>query len=125
PASLTSNPFPQLRLVAFPVIFLVFTIPAITWFEQFAKKPWLVAGVFLLLAQGLLFQWRYHENAPRLWYVFDARFARKVLAPALATQHFPIVLRDEPGKAGYIHALWHGRLAGVDSKRFVRLPWNA
>lgn len=30
PASLTGNPFPQLRLVAFPVFFLVLTIPAVT-----------------------------------------------------------------------------------------------
>src|SRR6185503_15421654 len=31
PASLTRNEFPQLRLIAFPVFFLVLTLPAITW----------------------------------------------------------------------------------------------
>lgn len=131
PAALTSNPFPQLRLVAFPVLFLVLMIPAIAWLDQprtkvggIEKQLWLTGALFLLVAQGLLFQWRYHENAPRLWYIFDARFARKVLAPALGTRQFPIMLRDEPGKAGYIHALWYGALAGLDSERFVRLLPN-
>lgn len=123
-ASLTSNPFPQLRLVAFPVIFLVFAIPAIVWLDRRSKHVWLGACLLFILGQGLLFQWRYHQNAPKLWYVFDARFERKVLAPALATDRFPIALRDEPGKAGYIHALWYGVLEGIDPKRFARLPSN-
>jgi hypothetical protein len=129
PASLTSNPFPQLRLVAFPVFFLLIMIPAITWLGEPKREVrgsktanWLLLGAAVaLLVQGLFFQWRYHQTAPSLWYVFDARFPRKVLAPALATGR-PVVLLDEPGKAGYIHALWYGVLAHLDSKRFLRLP---
>ena len=127
PASLTSNPFPQLRLIAFPVFFLVFVIRAISWLIeagrlQQTKQAILAVSIATALVQGLLFQTRYHRNAPSLWYVFDARFARKVLAPALATNERSIVLLDEPGKAGYIHALWYGVLAHVDEGRFVRLP---
>jgi hypothetical protein len=130
PASLTSNPFPQLRLVAFPVFLVVLTIPALAWLaapsdECSKTKPLLLGGLLLAVAtQGLVFQWRYHWNAPKLWYVFDGRFARKVLAPALATGRELVALVDEPGKGGYIHALWYGVLAKVDARRFVRVPWG-
>lgn len=129
PASLTSNPFPQLRLVAFPVFFLLLLVPAINWLSESdelrtTKRLLLAVAVVTLLLQGFLFQMRYHRNAPSLWYVFDARFARKVLGPALATNQRPIALLDEPGKAGYIHALWYGVLAHLDAERFVRLPFG-
>ncbi len=124
PASLTSNPFPQLRLVAFPIFFLVLAIPAIVWLSAPEQGKRFVLGAVLVLAvtQGMLFQWRYHKNAPSLWYVFDARFARKVLGPALATGQYSVALLDPPGQSGYIHALWYGLLAGADAKRFVRVP---
>ena len=130
PASLTSNPFPQLRLIAFPVFFLVLTIPAVRWLasaldERSKTRRILLVGLLLVMAsQGLIFQWSYHRNAPKLWYVFDGRFPRKVLTPALATGREPIALVDEPGQAGYIHALWYGLLAGVDAPRFIRVPWG-
>jgi hypothetical protein len=127
PASLTSNAFPQLRLVAFPVFFLLLLIPALSWLIEsgrlrITKRILLAVALLTLLVQGFLFQERYHRNAPSLWYVFDARFARKVLGPALATNERAIVLLDEPGRSGYIHALWYGVLAHVDAARFVRLP---
>lgn len=130
PASLTGNPFPQLRLIAFPVFFLVLTIPAVSWLagsseERSKIRPLLFAGLLVAVAsQGLVYQWRYHRNAPKLWYVFDGRFARKVLGPALAAGRASIALVDEPGKVGYIHALWYGLLAQVDPKRFIRVPWG-
>lgn len=127
PASLTSNPFPQLRLIAFPVFFLLLIVPAIGWLTepnrlQTLKRILLAVALVALLLQGFLFQVYYHRTAASLWYVFDARFARKVLAPALATNASPIALLDEPGKAGYIHALWYGVLSHLDGGRFVRLP---
>jgi hypothetical protein len=126
PASLTSNPFPQLRLAAFPVFFLVLTIPAVGWLTEAhrGKRVLLAAVLVLVVVQGIFFQWRYHSNAPSLWYVFDGRFAQKVLAPALVTDRSPIALLDEPGRAGYIHALWYGLLSGTEMKRFVRVPWG-
>ena len=123
PASLTGNPFPQLRLVAFPIFFLVLAVPAVAWLSaDHGKRILLGAALVLGVTEGTLFQWRYHRNAPSLWYVFDARFARKVLAPALATGRYSVALVDQPGQAGYIHALWYGLLSGVESKRFVRIP---
>jgi hypothetical protein len=127
PASLTANPFPQLRLVAFPVFFLLLLVPPINWLSEserlrVTKRVLLRAAVVALLIQGFLFQQHYHRNASSLWYVFDARFARKVLSPAVATNERPVALLDEPGKAGYIHALWYGVLSHLDAGRFVRLP---
>jgi len=119
PASLTNNPFPQLRLIAFPVFVLVLAIPAVSWLAD-ARRFLLSAAVGLTVIQGLYFQWLYHKEAPKLWYVFDARFPRKILAPALAAGIKPVYLLDEPGKAGYIHALWYGALWRLESDRFVR-----
>ena len=149
PASLTRTEFPQLRLIAFPVFFLVLTIPAIVRLLNPAEAPGstassnsgtagrqsvfrrslsrgiLAVAVVLLLVQGTHFQLRYHRAAPDLWYVYDARFPRKVLAVALASGRNPIYLVDPPGKSGYIQALWYGVLQGLDPARLVRLPNGA
>jgi hypothetical protein len=82
----------------------------------------LAAIVVLMLVQGANFQRLFHKTAPDLWYVFDARFPRKVLASALATGKKPIYLIDEPGKSGYIQGYWHGVLQGLDPAQLVRLP---
>jgi Dolichyl-phosphate-mannose-protein mannosyltransferase len=142
PAALTATDFPQLRLAAFPVFLHALTIPALAWLLDDGRDPALTsvddgrvaaprsrayrrgalyALVALLLLQGAYFQWLFHRREPERWYVFDARFARKVLAPALATERTPIYLYDPPGRSGYIQALWHGALAGVGPSRFVRL----
>jgi hypothetical protein len=126
PAALTVNDFPQLRLIAFPVFLHVLTAPAIDWLRQghvtrLVLYP-LVVGV---LAQGTYFQWRFHQVPPERWYVFDARFPGKVLAPALdASADGPIYLYDLPGHSGYIQALWHGAVQGVEPSRFVRLAFD-
>ena len=50
----------------------------------------------------------------------DARFDRKVLQPALALNRKTIYLSDPPNQSGYIQALWHGTLHGVNSNAFVK-----
>ncbi|MFL6589242.1 MAG: hypothetical protein ACJ8M4_03635, partial [Chthoniobacterales bacterium] len=130
PASLTRNEFPQLRLVAFPVFFLILTIPATRWLLELRGQGGYRRAVTysaysviigITLYQALVFQYRYHRNAPSLWYVFDARFDRKILTPALAAERRPIYLVDPPGKSGYIQALWHGLLRGVSPDDFRRV----
>ncbi|HEX6182609.1 MAG TPA: hypothetical protein VFZ44_01780 [Pyrinomonadaceae bacterium] len=124
PAALTVNDFPQLRLIAFPVFLHVFTVPAVTRLAGGGRwtRGVLYASVALLLAQGAHFQWRFHARPPERWYVFDARFPRKVLAPALeAARGRPVYLEDPSSRSGYIQALWHGTLGGVERARFVRL----
>jgi hypothetical protein len=127
PAALTVNDFPQLRLIAFPVFLHVLAAPAVAWALEGGgrRRIFLYAIVALLCAQGAQFQWLFHARAPERWYVFDARFPPKILAPALsAARGSKIYLRDPPGRSGYIQALWHGTLRGVEASHFVRLSPN-
>jgi hypothetical protein len=124
PAALTVNDFPQLRLIAFPVFLHVLLTPAAAWMLEGGgrRRALLYLLAALVVAQGAHFQWLFHARAPERWYVFDARFPRKILAPALASVGGGVVyLQDPPGRSGYIQALWHGTLRGVESSRFVRL----
>jgi hypothetical protein len=128
PASLTVNPFPQLRLIASPVFFLLLMVPALGSLTN-SDASWIKGGVLamaivLIAGQGLWFQRLYHQKAQGLWYIFDARFPKKIMAAALNSTPRPIYLLDEPGKAGYIHALWYGVLAHLGPATFVRLPWG-
>jgi hypothetical protein len=147
-ASLTRTEFPQLRLIAFPVFFHVLIIPGLSWFTEtntiaapvsaangstskaeqrtgFSKRAALLAVVILLVIQGAYFQWQFHKTADDRWYVFDARFSRKILAVALETGQRPVYLFDPPGKSGYIQAYWHAVLQGVDTSQFVHLTGDA
>ena len=136
PASLTRTDFPQLRLIAFPVFFHVLMVPALSWLTEtgkssapasnagVAKRAVLLAIISLIIVQGVYFQWQFHRTADKRWYVFDARFSRKVLNVALETGQRPIYLFDPPGSSGYIQAYWHAALQGVDPSQFVRLPAN-
>ncbi len=147
PASLTRTDFPQLRLIAFPVFFHVLIIPALAWLMEtsesnpavstaksddgnarqragFTRRVCLLAAVSLILIQGFYFQWQFHKTAEERWYVFDARFPRKVLAVALETGQRPIYLLDPDGNSGYIQAYWYAVLQGLDPSLFVRLPSN-
>src|SRR5256714_3706988 len=85
------------------------------------RRGVLYAVVVLMLVQGAYFQWLFHSTAQQRWYVFDARFPSKILAPALASNRSTVYLYDPPGRSGYIQALWHGALRGADASRFVRL----
>jgi hypothetical protein len=124
PAALTVNEFPQLRLIAFPVFLHVLSAPAVArMVDGRVLRVGLYLVVALLVAQGAYFQWRFHARPPERWYVFDARFPHKILAPALdAARGGRVYLYDPPGRSGYIQALWHGALRGVGAARFVRLP---
>jgi 4-amino-4-deoxy-L-arabinose transferase-like glycosyltransferase len=143
PASLTRNEFPQLRLIAFPVFFHVLMAPALSWLLNFDreaadfdsslntqtrtvfwKRAVLLVAISLIVIQGAYFQWRFHTTANDRWYVFDARFPRKVLAVALEAGQNPIYVFDPPGNSGYIQAYWYAVLQGVDTSRLVHLPSN-
>ena len=145
PASLTRSEFPQLRLIAFPVFFHVLMAPALSWLLKvdseaaaglnasrlntrarivFWRRAILLVAICLIVIQGAYFQWRFHTTANDRWYVFDARFPRKVFATALETGHSPIYVFDPPGNSGYIQAYWYAVLQGVDTSRLVHLPSN-
>ncbi|HST52429.1 MAG TPA: glycosyltransferase family 39 protein [Pyrinomonadaceae bacterium] len=157
PAALTTDDFPQLRLIAFPVFLNALTIPSVAWLlggerdvarlraasdeglhdepreasdderaqprTQKGRRAIIYALVAAMLLQGAYFQWLFHSRAQDRWYVFDARFARTILAPALATRQ-TVYLYDPPGRSGYVQALWHGALEGVGASHFARLASN-
>lgn len=126
PAALTVGIFPQLRLIIFPILVQVLMVPGLLQLKNISKaRPWIfhtliVSIVLLMLAQGLYFQVRFHREAPSRWYFMDARFDRKVLQPALSANHRPLYLFDPPGQSGYIQALWHGALHGLNQDAFAR-----
>ncbi|HBB87945.1 MAG TPA: hypothetical protein DC047_10050 [Blastocatellia bacterium] len=147
PASLTRNEFPQLRLIAFPVFFHLLALPTLAWLaksgtseaavsdrdkptedkhsqRRLSKRGALLAALSLIVIQGTYFQRQFHKKANDRWYVFDARFPRKVMAVALETGKNPIYLSDPPGNSGYIQAYWYAVLRGFDTSRFVHLPTN-
>jgi hypothetical protein len=124
PAALTVNDFPQLRLIAVPVFLHVLLVPAVARLCEGGRwrRAALYAAVALLLLQGAHFQWLFHARPPERWYIFDARFPIRILAPALeASRDANLYLYDPPGRSGYIQALWHGALRGVGASRFRRL----
>ncbi len=133
PAALTVGQFPQLRLIAVPVFAQVLMVPALSrvkverfearglsFFSMRTASFLLIAAGVLLLAQGIYFQVRFHRDASSRWYFMDSRFDRKTLQPALSADRAPIYLLDPPGQSGYIQALWHGSLRGLESEAFAR-----
>ncbi len=147
PASLTTNEFPILRLVAFPVFLLVLTIPAWSYLRDAAveaqaardsragydrrayllslfKRTALPALIVLTLLQGAIFQWLFEQRGPKRGYIFDSHYPR-VLATALSFGRTPIYLSDRTGASGYIQAYWYAVLSGIDTTRLNRLPAGA
>lgn len=86
------------------------------------KNPTYIYLLSLIVLQGAYFQWHFHKTAAERWYVFDARFERKVLAAALALGKRPIYVVDRPGTPGYIQVYWYVVLRGLDTSQFVHLP---
>jgi hypothetical protein len=90
--------------------------------RQLGSRAALSTAVSLMILQGAYFQWLFHRTAAERWYVFDARFERKVLAVALASGKRPIYVVDRPGNPGYIQVYWYAILQGLDTSQFVHLP---
>jgi hypothetical protein len=148
PASLTTTEFPQIRLIALPVLLHVFLIPAVSWLlsdeEDFSERrgPSLPAAaqqmqprhtvrraalgvlLVLMLVQGLVFRLQFHREGPPRWYVFDEQFPREVFPTALSLNRKPIYLYDPSGKSGYISSYWYGVLQGINASQFVRMLPN-
>jgi 4-amino-4-deoxy-L-arabinose transferase-like glycosyltransferase len=124
PAALTSNYFPQLRLLVFPVLVHVLMVPALQQLaakQQNQPKLILSASIVLIVLQGAYFQFVFHRNSPARWYFMDARFPRKVFEPAADLNRVPIYLYDPPGSSGYIQPFWYGALRGMAQRDFVRI----
>jgi 4-amino-4-deoxy-L-arabinose transferase-like glycosyltransferase len=128
PASLTVDYFHMLRLAPLLVFFILLTVPALekllspSSIERRWHKPVLAVLVFLTLAQGAAFQWRYHDSANSPWRLrlFDANFPRVILSPALAQPSRPIYIAD-PAPTAYVQSYWYAVLYGAQVSDFVLL----
>jgi hypothetical protein len=131
PASLTTTPFPQIRLIALPILLHVFMVPTLVWLTtsdspqrqrrvKRLKQGVLVAFVLTIIVQGTIFRVQFKQAGPDRWFVFDEQFSREVLPTALSQNNKPIYLHDPPGRSGYIQAYWYGTLHGIPSTNFVR-----
>ena len=130
PASLTTDDFHMLRLAPLAVFLLVLTIPAL---QQLAEphvrrqRAALIATVVLICAQGLFFQWRYHQSvtAPRRLHTFDADYPALILPAALhEAGSRPIYLADNPARPAYVQALWYATLWNIPLEKFVSLGFD-
>jgi hypothetical protein len=130
PASLTTTQFPQIRLIALPVVLHVFMIPSVSWLTEVAisrKLAQIVLAALLLLTitQGVIYRMEFRKAGPERWYIFDEQFPREVFPTALAQNKYPIYFHDPPGKSGYVQAYWYGILRGMPADKFVRLSGDA
>ena len=130
PASLTTDDFHMLRLAPLPVFLLVLTIPALQWLTESRvrrQRALLIASVFLICAQGLFFQWRYHTSvtSPRRLHTFDADYPAMILPSALdAAGSQPVYLADNPARPAYVQALWYATLWKIPLTKFVSLGFD-
>lgn len=130
PASLTTDDFHMLRLAPLAVFLLVLAIPALQWLTEShvrRKRALLIATVFLICAQGLFFQWRYHASvtSPRRLHTFDADYPAMILPSALKEAGSQSVyLADNPARPAYVQAFWYATLWHIPLTKFVSLGFD-
>jgi len=144
PGAITFERNHSMRDVAFPVFFLLLTVPAISWlsglyearrsasehlrsgFFGSATDHYLRRGVFavlmlLTLVQAVRFQIGFRTNgvSEERKAVFHEGYL-PVLERALQEESRPIYLHDY-GEPVYLHAYWYGATLGVDGSNFIHL----
>ena len=130
PASLTTDDFHMLRLAPLAVFLLVLTIPALPWLTKSHAGPQraaLIATVFLICAQGLFFQWRFHASvtSPRRLHTFDADYPAMILPAALdQAGSQPVYLADNPARPAYVQGFWYATLWNIPLTKFVSLGFD-
>lgn len=136
PGAITNDRHHSLRLLAFPVFFMLLTVPALSWLigevTTAAKNnrhlvPRLSAGRIILavllvctLAQTIFFQMKFRSWVPERQSAFNAAYPA-VLDKALSEPDRPIYLLDGHFGPGYINGLWYGTIRGIDLSNFYHL----
>jgi hypothetical protein len=124
PAALTTTQFPQIRLIALPVLLHVFMVPGGIWLMD-SRQKWrrmaMAMIVVSLIGLGTIYRLQFRKTGPERWYIFDEQFPREVLPTALSENRLPIYFHDPPGKSGYVQLYWYGLLRGMAADKFVRL----
>ena len=135
PGAITIERNHSLRDIAFPIFFLILTVPALCWLMGVRKNEespisstelriryGLLAALLLVTAvQAVQFQIIFREKgvSQTRMAVFHAYYP-PVLERALEEESRPIYLHDH-GEPTYMLGLWHAATLGVDSSNFVHL----
>jgi 4-amino-4-deoxy-L-arabinose transferase-like glycosyltransferase len=128
PASLTTEAFHTLRMIALPIFLIVISVPALKFLTtRSIQRPLSLRHVILIalcltaLMQIGWFQYWYHTKGKGRTYEFEAGYPA-VLDAALNTGERTIYLYDREIYPSYIHAYWYTTLNGGDLSRFDRVP---
>ncbi len=142
PGAITVHRHHTLRLLAFPVFFLILTIPTLSWllgdsnadtserepsnaFWRWSKAKLIGTSVLVLLMvltgiQAVSFHKEFRRIGPERRVAFDADYPI-ILADALAQPMRPIYLKDGMAGPAYIDAYWYATMQGIDLANFYHL----
>ena len=69
--------FPQIRLIALPVLLHVFMVPGATWLMD-RRQKWrqmaMAMIVVLMIGLGTIYRFQFRKAGPERWYIFDEQF---------------------------------------------------
>lgn len=147
PGAITFERNHSMRALAFPIFFLLFTVPAISWLmglydekrsvttfsnaeapgffsastDRKMHRGFLIVLLLFTVVQGIQFQYVFRKNGEdsSRKAVFHESYER-VLDAALTEESRPIYLQDF-GEPTYILGLWFGAIKGIDKSNFVHL----
>ncbi|MCU1244948.1 MAG: hypothetical protein JWN02_858 [Acidobacteria bacterium] len=121
PASATVDRYHALRLISYPVVLTILTIPALEAAAAAEAPRWLRGLVVVTLLLGVVqagwFFYTFNRRGRDRARDFDGGF-RRMLSETLAGHERPIYIASD---VYYVHAFWYGALAGVDRSQFAVL----
>jgi hypothetical protein len=121
PASATVDRYHALRLISYPVVLTILTIPALEAAAAAEAPRWLRGLVAVTLLLGVVqagwFFYTFNRRGRDRVRDFDGGF-RRMLSETLAGHERPIYIASD---VYYVHAFWYGALAGVDRSQFAVL----
>jgi 4-amino-4-deoxy-L-arabinose transferase-like glycosyltransferase len=121
PASATVDRYHALRLISYPVVLTILTIPVLEVVAYGESSRWLRALVATALLLGVVqagwFFYTFNRRGRDRVQDFDGGF-RRMLSETLTGHERPIYIASD---VYYVHAFWYGALAGVDRSQFAVL----
>ena len=137
PGSLTGDQFHSLRMIAYPVFLLVFTIPALEFLlerliaikskedaaqtlSQTARRSILAILLLASVLQAIYFQKVFRRDGPRRDFYFDVDY-KIVYDEALKQPNKPIYLLDGANGPVYMDGLWYAAVEGRNRADFIHL----
>jgi len=146
PGALTMDRNHALRLIAFPVFFLILTVPSFAWLlstsdrslgrkqgifdrlidtisSQTARRVILAVVLLLTVIQAIVFQVQYWQFGMMRGGYFDQPYPG-LLKQALDQPDRPIYLKDGYYGPTYIHAYWYATIDGLERDNFIHIGYG-